>query len=41
MGTDKVRKELDSGVPLDTIFDRWDEEIKKFKQMRRNFLLYM
>jgi uncharacterized protein YbbC (DUF1343 family) len=40
MGTDRVRKDLESGVLLNRIFEGWSEEIRKFNETRRDFLLY-
>jgi uncharacterized protein YbbC (DUF1343 family) len=40
MGTDKVRKELESGRPLSEIFEEWKNDLVKFREIKRKFLLY-
>lgn len=40
VGTDKVRRELDSDVPLSDIFEGWKEKMRRFREIREQFLLY-
>lgn len=40
MGTDKVRGGLESGRSLSEIFEEWNDDLIKFKKIRREFLLY-
>lgn len=40
MGSDEVRKYLESRNDLQSLFDRWDEELKAFEVQRQSFLLY-
>jgi len=40
MGTDKVRKELDSGVAVYKIVQEWQESLNSFKKNREKYLLY-
>ena len=39
-GTDKIRKALNEGEPVDTIVKSWDGELAKYNECRENFLLY-
>ncbi|MEA3431517.1 MAG: DUF1343 domain-containing protein [candidate division WOR-3 bacterium] len=40
MGTDKVRKDLDSGVAVYKIVQEWQESLNSFKKNREKYLLY-
>ncbi len=40
MGTNMVREKVSSGVSPRTILQSWSEETLKFKESRKNFLLY-
>lgn len=40
MGSDEVRKWIETGKELRELFARWEEEIKNFTQERIDFLLY-
>lgn len=39
-GTDKVRKDLDSGVAVYKIVQEWQESLNSFKENRKKYLLY-
>ena len=39
-GTDKLRKAIEAGVPLDDIRLSWQADLTQYKQMRRAYLLY-
>lgn len=39
-GTNRLRKMIDSGKTLDEIVDSYQDEIKKFNQLRTKYLLY-
>lgn len=40
IGTDEVRKWIEADRELTELFDRWNEEIENFSQLRAGFLLY-
>ncbi|MGI6127088.1 MAG: exo-beta-N-acetylmuramidase NamZ domain-containing protein [Planifilum sp.] len=39
-GSDRVRKQLDAGVPARQIAKGWEEELKDFRKLRARYLLY-
>jgi uncharacterized protein YbbC (DUF1343 family) len=39
-GSDKVRKAMDVGTPVDAIVKAWQEELEAFKKLRMSYLLY-
>jgi uncharacterized protein YbbC (DUF1343 family) len=39
-GTDKVRKSINNGIPVEEIAKGWDEELKTYKKSRKRYLLY-
>ena len=39
-GTDKIRKQIETGVALNEIEDSWRDELIEFDQSRQGFLLY-
>jgi len=40
MGTDRVRKQMEAGVPVEEIVRGWQAELDAFSEMRRKYLLY-
>jgi uncharacterized protein YbbC (DUF1343 family) len=40
LGTDTVRKELDTGESVDDIVAEWQKDLDAFKQLREKYLLY-
>jgi uncharacterized protein YbbC (DUF1343 family) len=39
-GTDKVRKQLEKGVTVSDLRASWAEDLKRYKTMRKKYLLY-
>lgn len=39
-GTDQLRFQIDRGKPAEAIIQLWDEELNKFNEMRKKYLLY-
>ncbi len=39
-GTDTLRKQLIAGKSVDEIIKSWDDDLKKYRQMRKKYLLY-
>lgn len=39
-GTDTLRKQLIAGKSVDEIIESWDDDLKKYRQMRKKYLLY-
>lgn len=39
-GTDQLRKDIQSGIPLDEIRLKWDSGLSEFKVLRKKYLLY-
>jgi uncharacterized protein YbbC (DUF1343 family) len=39
-GTDRIRMQLERSESLESIVKSWDEGLKEFERLRRNFLLY-
>jgi len=39
-GTDKLRKQIITGVSEDEIRESWEQDIEKFKEIRKKYLLY-
>ena len=39
-GTDRIRLALDTGVPTAELVAGWEEELRKFRALRRDYLLY-
>lgn len=39
-GTDRLRSQIEAGVPLDTIYASWQPELERFKTLRKPYLLY-
>jgi len=39
-GTDKLRKQIMEGKSVEDIMKSWDEDLKKFKTVRKKYLLY-
>lgn len=40
MGTDKVRKQLSNGESVDNIVNSWEDELARFSENTRDYLLY-
>jgi uncharacterized protein YbbC (DUF1343 family) len=39
-GSDRVRKQIDAGVPVKRIVASWKNELKEFRQLRSRYLIY-
>lgn len=39
-GTDEVRKGIEAGLPLDSLFDGFEGELRSFEPLRRRYALY-
>jgi uncharacterized protein YbbC (DUF1343 family) len=39
-GTDRVRKQMDQGIPAAEIVRGWSQELKQFESFRKKYLLY-
>lgn len=40
IGNSWVREDIEKGVSVDEIVDKWQKDLKDFKKIRRNYLLY-
>ncbi len=40
MGCDWITKDLQQGVPVEKIIQKWQPDIEKFKEMRKKYLIY-
>ena len=39
-GTDKLRKQIIQGLTQQEIYDSWEDDLKKYKSMRKKYLIY-
>jgi uncharacterized protein YbbC (DUF1343 family) len=39
-GTNKLQEQIEKGIPENEIRKSWEKGLKKFKEMRKNYLIY-